>query len=378
MKKSIVLSCTICTSIIILFICTPSMHEIPFPRGIFGIGFTTEYFIDQKRLNNFLNNKKNRELLVSIWYPTDQRLSCSYPYGNQKLLTKQIEQDHSLLGGILYAKQLLGLSPLATCSHSNPNMPPLSISKSQYPIIIFSPGSGAPSFIYSSLIEDLASSGFIIIGMNHTPYNGVTLLPSGTIINGIDPSLLHTDIDWNVALNIATQDITFLIDQLTMLNENSTSNWYKKFDLDKIGMIGHSFGGAVTVNACRNDTRIKAGIDLDGWLGDRKNYTGFKQPFLFILSDHNHPTKTIFMENLNDIRTTSGNSTPPATLIQIPNSYHLSFCDFTLFKFPLNTIIPIEWGNTYLNIERMRNIISQFFYIHIIKPNNINDSHVQQ
>ncbi len=341
------------------------MYMLPFPRGIFGIGVEPDYFMDTKRTNDFFGRNEKRELIIYTWFPTDEKINCIYPYGDPAILDKLIKFDDSLLGNILYWKKFLGISPLARCAHSNPNHPKTSLKDKTYPIIIFCPGYGAPAFLYSALIEDLTSSGFIVIGMNHTPYNGVTVLPDGKVIPGIPPSLLHTDTDLKIAIEHASQDVSFIIDQLELLNKDSTSRWYKILDLEHIGIMGHSFGGSVAVHACRNEKRIKAGIDLDGWLGNRKNHDGFSVPFLFVLSDHYYPTKQRFFDNVEDIRTTCNNSIPPALVKYQKNARHLSFCDFNLFAFPFKFIIPIERKNQLLTIEKIRTIINQFFNQHL-------------
>ena len=37
-----------------------------------------------------------------------------------------------------------------------------------YPAIVFSPGYGVPHALYTSLFEDLASHGFVVIALDHT------------------------------------------------------------------------------------------------------------------------------------------------------------------------------------------------------------------
>lgn len=364
MKKIVIWSC-ITLILLILFIVPPTMHQLPYPRGSFGIGVTNETFIDTNRNYEFLGIKEPRYLNVCIWYPTNQVLTCSYPYGNKALIDTLIHYDDSWLGSILYLKNLIGLYPFTSCSHSNPNAPTLSNARETYPIILFSPGYGAPSFLYSALIEDLASSGFIVIGMNHTPYNGISILPNGTIIPGSAPSSVHTDIDWQFAIDQSVKDNAFILEQLSLLNNDTTRHWYKRLNLNKIGILGHSFGGAVAVETCRTKKNINAGIDLDGWLGNRYNNTGFSLPFLFIMSDHYYPTKSTYTQNMKYILETAENSSPKALVKQLPNSYHLSCTDLTLLAMPINFFIQISRHNQYLNVEKTRSAISQFFQIHL-------------
>ena len=56
--------------------------------------------------------------------------------------------------------------------------------------------------------------------------------------------------------------------------------------MQRLGMFGHSFGGATALQFCHDDPRCKAGIDIDGAPYGSVVQEGLKQPFMFILSDH--------------------------------------------------------------------------------------------
>lgn len=80
-----------------------------------------------------------------------------------------------------------------------------------------------------------------------------------------------------------TSDIGFVIDHL------NTAEWFAgKPDLNRVGVFGHSFGGAQAAQFCSQDPRCKAGIDIDGLLVGPVIQTGIHTPFMFLLSDHSH------------------------------------------------------------------------------------------
>ena len=57
-------------------------------------------------------------------------------------------------------------------------------------------------------------------------------------------------------------------------------------DLERIGITGHSFGGAMAYYLCMNDPQFKCGVNIDGGLfGD---YTGMimEKPFMQITSEN--------------------------------------------------------------------------------------------
>jgi hypothetical protein len=59
-----------------------------------------------------------------------------------------------------------------------------------------------------------------------------------------------------------------------------------KLDVTRVGAFGHSPGGAEALQFCHDDSRCKAGIDLDGAPFGTVVRTGMSQPFLFLMSDH--------------------------------------------------------------------------------------------
>ena len=56
--------------------------------------------------------------------------------------------------------------------------------------------------------------------------------------------------------------------------------------MQRVGVFGHSLGGAAALQFCHDDSRCKAGIDVDGAPLGNVISEGVTQPFMFILSDH--------------------------------------------------------------------------------------------
>jgi hypothetical protein len=74
------------------------------------------------------------------------------------------------------------------------------------------------------------------------------------------------------------------------------SNLKGKFDLDHIGVFGHSIGGATAYDSSY-DPRITAGINLDGGLYRLHDRTGLNKPFLFICSEGGFENLKTVMKN---------------------------------------------------------------------------------
>ena len=71
-------------------------------------------------------------------------------------------------------------------------------------------------------------------------------------------------------------DVSFVLDSLTH------SRWASLIDASRIGMAGHSIGGASTIPAMVADSRIRAGIDIDGRTEVPLTAPGLARPFMFV------------------------------------------------------------------------------------------------
>jgi predicted dienelactone hydrolase len=70
------------------------------------------------------------------------------------------------------------------------------------------------------------------------------------------------------------------------LNASDASGKFTgRLDMTRVGVFGHSFGGATAAQFCSQDSRCKAGIDVDGSLHGSVIQAGIHKPFLFLGSE---------------------------------------------------------------------------------------------
>ncbi|MBK5256604.1 MAG: hypothetical protein JJE39_11265 [Vicinamibacteria bacterium] len=67
---------------------------------------------------------------------------------------------------------------------------------------------------------------------------------------------------------------------------DATGRFTGRLDMTRVGVFGHSLGGATAAQFCHDDSRCKAGIDIDGQPFGNVIQAGLAQPFMFLLSDH--------------------------------------------------------------------------------------------
>jgi predicted dienelactone hydrolase len=171
--------------------------------------------------------------------------------------------------------------------------PPIASEPAAYPILIMQPGMGPVIPDYTVIAENLASHGYIVVGLNPTDTSNLVVFTDGrvalrsdkgTIPDSAGPSA--ADAIANRIMTVWEQDVRFGMDQLARLNANPTSPFYNRLDLARIGVFGHSFGGATAILVCQQDPRCKAGADLDGTPFSIETKTGIPTPFLFLTEDY--------------------------------------------------------------------------------------------
>jgi pimeloyl-ACP methyl ester carboxylesterase len=163
------------------------------------------------------------------------------------------------------------------------------MAKGKFPLIVFSPGLGTSSLRYVAIIEDLVSHGYVVAAINHPYDSGPVTWSDGTKIDQDKKWDLEISKTWTAEdrkkffderrLGWAA-DASFVVDQLKKLDVATS------IDFDRIGMLGHSYGGQAASIVCARDARFRACANLDGLaqgnavLPDASGKS-MTQPFLF-------------------------------------------------------------------------------------------------
>ncbi|KAJ9611533.1 hypothetical protein H2200_004717 [Cladophialophora chaetospira] len=196
---------------------------------------------------------------------------------------------------------------LELCKPEEPNT---AIWGREKPVILFAPGAGYPRQLYSILLTTLvAKSGYTIISFEQPGYAEFETFPDGTTETG------KTNVSAGNGLNFLVQDVSFILDTL----HNSTNS-----KSTKVGMFGHSEGGAVTAASILADPRLLGGINLDG---------AFYGPPLAMNASINVPF-AIFSSSIHNQSTSPSWPVVWANLygdkwqIQLNDSQHASYGDF--------------------------------------------------
>ena len=158
----------------------------------------------------------------------------------------------------------------------------------RFPVILFRPGFGALALQYTTLAEDLASRGYVVVAID-APYSaGVVAFPDGRVItrHRRSPSTSGPRSAFDNLVAIWAADLSFVTSELAALDHDGGSPFHNRLDMSEIGAFGHSFGGAAAAEFCAKDVRCKAAADIDGLLFGRANRESVGKPFMLLLTDH--------------------------------------------------------------------------------------------
>jgi predicted dienelactone hydrolase len=296
---------------------------LPTPTGAYSIGRTEYDWVDESRadpLSERANEK--RELLVWIWYPAvPSQTDSAAPYVPPGwVIARDTDQG---IGKYIESN----FSSIQTHSFTNA---PISETEAAYPALVMQPGMGPAPTDYTVFAENLASHGYIVVGINQTYTSNVIVFSDGRVAlrseKGTIPdnaSLAAADQDANRIGKVWTEDAIFVMDQLERLDTDRASPFYNKLDLAHIGLLGHSFGGATAVSVCKIDPRCVAGADLDGSLFSSQADGTLQKPFMFMAED-------ACGKGCETMRQAYSASNSAAYYLSIKGTRHFNFSDLPL------------------------------------------------
>ena len=175
----------------------------------------------------------------------------------------------------------------------------------EYPLVIFSHGAFGYYQSNFSTYAELASNGYIVVALDHphhafftTDTDGKTVTVDTEFIENVikinedtsDEEIYTISQSW---LKLRVDDENFVLDTIETAKRNKSidESWHtddqtgiisvlEHTDTEKIGLMGHSLGGATAVSLGRERSDIDAVIDLDGtMLGEIKGVENGKNVY---------------------------------------------------------------------------------------------------
>ncbi len=334
-------------------------YDLPLPSGEFLIGTESFVLTDNERTDVY-GEVGFRRIKIQVWYPAET--------------IKGYEQAPWLEDGIVVAQELakdMNL-PSFVLNHTEITLSnsyqgaPISEALENYPVVVISHGWRGFRNLHTDLAEELASKGYIVVGIDHT--NGSV----ATVFSDSDIAYLNLDalpsrestpdfLEYaNKLVDTYSKDITLTLNELEKINTGDVLSRFKgKLDLTNIGLMGHSTGAGADVAVAINDNRIKALIGMDAWVEpvhSSEIEKGLDIPALFLRSGW-------WETGLNNANLLSliDNSDGSSWLYQIDGTTHYDFSMVYMYS-PLTKYLNItgELDGDYLLLI-LEDMITNFF-----------------
>ncbi|MEK3704723.1 prolyl oligopeptidase family serine peptidase [Paenibacillus sp. FSL R7-0198] len=313
---------------------------MPEPTGTYAIGTFSEHLVDGSREETQTPDAGDkRELMINVWYPVDQEAAQGLPLAHYP---SELGEAISLVFGI--PSQVF--SYLDTIPTHVVQGAEMSTVQSKYPVLLFSPGVRSARFQSMTMIEELVSHGYIVVGIDHPYTSAQVTFPEGREVSyQADPEFATSAelYQYNVeGIGIRADDASFVLDMLTQWNSHDPNQLLQgKLDLDHVGIMGHSYGGATTAEALAQDERFQAGLSLEGGFWGKVSTTALKQPFMYIMSggtakslepDATETEKVAYPEFKPDLDRVMTSSLNDTYYLTVDNFFHQSFTDISLIS----------------------------------------------
>lgn len=325
---SCISGCILLTICILPGILFPQFNSVK-ATGHYTINTTSVTFVDTSRIDPFSKTGENRKLTVQFWYPTVKEGSNTFP------------------------------------------------------LTIFSHGSFGYRGSNLSTFENLTSNGYVVCSIDHSYHSffakhtdGSTTLVNTEFLNDA-VNITNNKYDEKTSydkthewLNLRTADINFVLDKI-MNNKNTEipEAVYTIINKEKIGLMGHSLGGAAAAQLGRELSDVNAVAVIDGTMIGEE--TDFKNGHA-VLNTEAYPVALLNLYNdshykdAKQLGTAYNNLSASAHAkksydVVIRGSGHLNFTDLPLFSPALAHMLGTGTADSRYCIETMNKIVLDFF-----------------
>lgn len=272
--------------------------------------------------------------------------------------------------------------------------PKVSTSTEKFPLLIFSHGSFGFKGSNLSTFMELASNGYVVLSVDHTYYSfftrqtdGKTVIVDQTFLNDVI-AVQNDDYDDDITYKLTREwldtrlaDLNLVID---FVMDNTVNNHeddvFQIINTEKIGVFGHSIGGASAAQLARIRNDIDAVVVVDGTLlGEDLEYNNNQ----LLLNTEPYPVPILDIFNEDHYEEALENKEIYPNMVMAKNAIdcrqivfkdagHLNFTDLPMFSPFLASLLGTGDIDSRYCIETMNQVILSFFDYYLKDSNSLN------
>lgn len=254
-----------------------------------------------------------------------------------------------------------------------------------YPLVVFSHGAYGINESNASTYTELASHGYVVCSIDHPYHSFYTASVDGTVVlvnseymqevNNANKGVYTIEENYGLIqkwMKLRTDDMNFVIDTILEKAKTGSENVYQLVNTEKIGVFGHSMGGAASVSLGRERDDIGAVVNIDAPLFSELVYNRETDDFAASGQPYTTPLLNMYSDSvwvqLNSNSTYAANKVIDEHGTEVYTVYfqgakHMSLTDLALSSPMLANMLQGGRAeiDTYYCIETMNRIILEFF-----------------
>jgi len=306
-------------------------HRLPQVTGPYVVTTATYTYVDKNRIEQFSKQPSNRFVNVEFWYP------------------EQADET--------------------------------------FPLLVFSHGAFGIKDSNTSTFTELASHGYVVVSIDHPYHSFYTVSEDGKLVM-VDSAYMQEVNNANKEgiyslgeffeltqkwMKLRTDDMNFVVDMIVEQANQSHDPAYGRIDTQKIGVFGHSMGGAASVALSRKRDDIDAVVNIDApffselvYNEDENEMTAKSEPYTIPLFNIYSDDVWIQLDNSYTYvaNKLSNENFKDAYSVHFQGAKHLSLTDLPLFSPILANLL--QGGrkaevDKYDVIETQNELILEFF-----------------
>lgn len=258
--------------------CSLLLPIYPFmkPTGVYPVGTQLIHLVTDRREPHLASTDARRELMIQVWYPAASATGTRARYRRPGETTPRSSY------------QILLQTPAFL--HA-----PVAITGRRFPVVLFNHAWNGYRTQNTYEMTELASHGYVVVAIDHTYNCEAAVFPDGHVIacrslKSID-DFSQSSLEQQVRagdeeVRIQAEDNSLVLDALERWNASSGNAFFNSLDLTRVAAIGHSFGGAVSIQAAIQEPRVKAAVNMDGWIFGDFATAGLNKPMLLLYEDN--------------------------------------------------------------------------------------------